>query len=61
MSTPEKKTLAVGLYDMVNDRFSTDFTVFAAGCVLIAVPITILFMIMQRFLVDGLTAGAEKG
>ncbi|AJY76949.1 sugar ABC transporter permease [Paenibacillus beijingensis] len=61
LRTPEKKTLAVGLFDMITDPFSTEFTTFAAGCVLVAVPITVLFILMQRFLVDGLTAGAEKG
>ncbi|NGM82480.1 sugar ABC transporter permease [Paenibacillus sp. 7124] len=61
LSSTETKTLAVGLYDMITTNFSNDFTVFAAGCVLIAIPITLLFMIMQRFLVDGLTAGGEKG
>ncbi|CAM2999916.1 sugar ABC transporter permease [Paenibacillus sediminis] len=61
LRTQEKQTLAVGLYNMVNAAFATQFTIFAAGCVLVALPITILFMFMQRFLVEGLTAGAEKG
>jgi arabinogalactan oligomer / maltooligosaccharide transport system permease protein len=61
LRTKEKMTLAVGLYNMINSQFSTQFTVFAAGCVLVALPITILFMIFQRFLVEGLTAGADKG
>lgn len=61
LRSPEKLTLAVGLFDMINNKFATEFTVFAAGCVMIALPITILFMIMQRYLVEGLTAGAEKG
>ncbi|NGM83218.1 sugar ABC transporter permease [Paenibacillus sp. 7124] len=61
LRSPEKKTLAVGLFDMIGDRFSTEFTTFAAGCVLAAVPVTILFILMQRFLVEGLTAGADKG
>ncbi|MDU5140948.1 MAG: sugar ABC transporter permease [Paenibacillus dendritiformis] len=61
LRTKEKQTLAVGLYSMVSDQFATQFTVFAAGCVLVALPITILFMSMQRFLVEGLTAGADKG
>lgn len=61
LSSSEKKTLAVGLYDMIHDSFATDFTMFAAGCVLVAVPVTVLFIVMQRFLVDGLTAGGEKG
>ncbi|UHA75938.1 sugar ABC transporter permease [Paenibacillus sp. 481] len=61
LRTKEKLTLAVGLYSMVGDQFATQFTVFAAGCVLVALPITVLFMAFQRFLVEGLTAGAEKG
>jgi arabinogalactan oligomer / maltooligosaccharide transport system permease protein len=61
LRTKEQQTLAVGLYNMVNTQFSTQFTIFAAGCVLVALPITIVFMCFQRFLVEGLTAGAEKG
>ena len=40
---------------------NTNFTLFAAGAVLISVPIMILFGFLQRLLVDGLTAGASKG
>lgn len=57
----ENWTLAVGLYELVNSYSSTEFTLFAAGSVLVAVPITLLYMFLQRFLVDGLTAGATKG
>ncbi|WP_172195721.1 sugar ABC transporter permease [Saccharibacillus qingshengii] len=57
----ENWTLAVGLYEMVNTYSSTEFTLFAAGSVLVAIPITILYMFLQRFLVQGLTAGATKG
>jgi arabinogalactan oligomer/maltooligosaccharide transport system permease protein len=34
---------------------------FTAGCVLIAIPITILFILMQRFYVEGVTSGSVKG
>ncbi|MFC0216043.1 sugar ABC transporter permease [Paenibacillus chartarius] len=61
LRTGDKTTLAIGLYDMVNQFNSTDFTVFAAGAVLLAVPIVVLFIWLQRFLIDGLTAGAAKG
>lgn len=57
----EQWTLAVGLFDLVNSYASTAFTLFAAGAVLVAIPITILFAFTQRFLVDGLTSGASKG
>ncbi|TVX89392.1 sugar ABC transporter permease [Paenibacillus agilis] len=61
LRTKENWTLAVGLWDMVANNSSSSFTMFAAGSVLIAVPITLLFLFLQRFLVEGLTAGASKG
>lgn len=57
----DKWTVAVGLYDMVNSYQNAYFTLFAAGACLIAVPITLFFIFLQRFFVDGLTAGASKG
>ncbi|MBW8349937.1 sugar ABC transporter permease [Bacillus sp. IITD106] len=61
LRTSEKKTLAIGLFEMVTGRGNTEFTTFAAGAVLVAVPITILFFIFQDHLVEGLKAGANKG
>ncbi|WP_028544022.1 sugar ABC transporter permease [Paenibacillus taiwanensis] len=60
LRTKEKWTLAIGLWDMVNNA-SSNFTMFAAGAVLIAIPIALLYLFLQRFLVEGLTAGASKG
>ncbi|HZG75934.1 MAG TPA: sugar ABC transporter permease [Paenibacillus sp.] len=54
-------TLAVGLVEMVDTYTSTEFTLFAAGSVLAAIPVTVLFMALQKLLVEGLTAGATKG
>jgi len=54
-------TLAVGLVEMVDSYTSTEFTLFAAGSVLAAIPVTALFMALQKLLVEGLTAGATKG
>ncbi|MNO19936.1 Maltose transport system permease protein MalG [compost metagenome] len=61
LRTEEKRTLAVGLFRMVNQSNSTEFTQFAAGAVLVALPVTLLFIFLQRFLIEGLTAGATKG
>lgn len=61
LRSKEKWTLAVGMWDMVSSNQNSNFTLFAAGAVLIALPITILFMFLQRLLVDGLTSGASKG
>lgn len=61
LSGDANKTLAVGLYSMISGKENSNFTMFAAGAVLIAVPITILFLIFQKYLVQGIAAGANKG
>ncbi|EPD54329.1 hypothetical protein HMPREF1210_00315 [Paenisporosarcina sp. HGH0030] len=57
----QKFTLAVGLYEMVAKQFGNEFTKFAAGAVLVAIPIAILFLMFQKYFVSGLTAGGTKG
>lgn len=58
----ENFTVALGLYQMLEpEHVSEYFTTFCAGAVLIAIPITILFIVMQRFYVAGVTGGAVKG
>lgn len=54
-------TVAVGLYSMISGKENSNFTMFAAGAILLAVPITILFLIFQKYLVQGIAAGANKG
>ena len=61
LRTPENYTLAVGLYEMVAKKFGNEFTTFAAGSVLIAIPISILFLSLQKYFISGLTAGGTKG
>lgn len=55
-------TVAVGLYRMLEKSLiNTYFTQFCCGGVLVSIPISILFMIMQKFYVQGVTNGAVKG
>lgn len=54
------KTVAVGLYSMIATDQNANFTAFAAGAVLVAVPITILYLLFQKFLVVGISSGASK-
>ena len=61
LSGEKTRTLAVGLFKMIDGKENSYFTTFAAGAVLIAVPITILFMVFQKYLVQGVAAGASKG
>lgn len=60
-SKEESKTLAVGLFSMIQGQEQSNFTMFAAGSVLVAVPITIVFFFTQNYLVQGISAGANKG
>ena len=57
-----KYTVAIGLYKMLDQSLiNSYFTQFCAGGVLVSIPISILFMIMQKFYVEGITGGAVKG
>ncbi|MGB6127778.1 MAG: sugar ABC transporter permease [Psychrilyobacter sp.] len=61
LRSAEKKTLAVGIFEWISSRANDNFTQFAAASILIAVPIAILFMYLQKHIVAGLSAGATKG
>ncbi len=61
LSSDKSQTLAIGLYSMITGKENTNFTLFASGAILIAVPIAILFLIFQKYLVQGISAGANKG
>jgi arabinogalactan oligomer/maltooligosaccharide transport system permease protein len=61
LRSPENFTLALGLFNFVNDQFSNNFTRFAAGAILIAVPIATVYLFLQKYLISGLSAGATKG
>ena len=57
----DQYTIAIGLWRMLEKEYIDSwYTSFAAGAVLISVPIAALFLYMQRYYVDGLS-GAVKG
>jgi arabinogalactan oligomer/maltooligosaccharide transport system permease protein len=56
------KTLSVGLWGLVAaEQRNTNFGVFCAGTLLTAIPTVLVFQVLQRYIVEGLTAGAVKG
>lgn len=61
LTDPQSQTLAVGLYSFVSNQFSQRWGIFAAGSVLGALPVVLLFQFLQRYIVGGLTAGSVKG
>ena len=60
--TSSGMNVAVGLYRWLNkDQIANCYTMFCAGGVLVAIPVTVLFMCLQKYYVEGVTGGAVKG
>ena len=60
--TSSGMNVAVGMWnwltpDMINQRY----TMFCAGGVIVAIPVAVLFMCLQKYYVEGVTGGAVKG
>lgn len=60
LSDKAQRTLASGLYLFVG-TYSVDYTVMCAGVILVATPIIIAYIFLQRYIISGMSAGAIKG
>ena len=59
---PIGMNVAVGLYSWLTpDQINKSYTMFCAGGVLVALPVTLLFLFLQKYYVEGVTGGAVKG
>jgi arabinogalactan oligomer / maltooligosaccharide transport system permease protein len=54
-------TLPVGLYGFIGQEYGQRWGPFAAGSLMAIVPVVVLFFVLQKWIVNGLTAGAVKG
>ena len=55
-------TIAIGLFNMLNKSLINKyFSIFCAGGVIVSIPISALFVLMQKFYVEGVTGGSVKG
>lgn len=61
LRNPEYYTLPIGLYKLVTDKMGASYTTFAAGAILISIPVALVFLLLQKHFVSGLTAGGTKG
>lgn len=60
--TSDGMNVAVGLWGWLEKTLiNTNYTMFCAGGVVVAVPVTILFLLLQKYYVEGVTGGAVKG
>lgn len=57
----ETRTVAVGLQQFIGGQYSQNWGPFAAGSILASIPIVIIFLSLQKYIVSGLTAGSVKG
>ncbi|BBP93373.1 hypothetical protein BsIDN1_69910 [Bacillus safensis] len=46
--SPEMYTLPIGLYNLVSDKMGASYTTFAAGALLIAIPVALLFLVLKK-------------
>ena len=60
LHTPLTKTLPVGLYNLASD-INVPWGQFAAGAMMVSIPVLILFLYLQTYLESGLTVGGVKG
>ncbi|MFN8528798.1 MAG: sugar ABC transporter permease [Anaerolineae bacterium] len=61
LKSADNLTVMVGLQLFQTDRFDQDFGVITAGAVLAAIPIILIYIPLQKYVIDGLTAGSVKG
>lgn len=61
LNSNSKYTLAVGLHLFISDMYANRWGVFSAAALLGALPIVVLFMLVQKYIVHGLISGAVKG
>lgn len=61
LKSSDKLTIMVGLYLFQSAEYAQNWGVFTAGAVVAAVPVIVLYMALQDYVINGLTAGSIKG
>jgi arabinogalactan oligomer/maltooligosaccharide transport system permease protein len=61
LQTTKNFSLAVGMQQLISGQYDQTWGPFAAGALMVAIPVAALFLFLQRWIVGGLTAGSVKG
>jgi arabinogalactan oligomer/maltooligosaccharide transport system permease protein len=61
LQTTDKFTIGVGMQSYIDQQYSEHWGPFAAGVLLTSIPVVLLFIVLQRYIVGGLTQGSVKG
>lgn len=61
LKSSNQLTVMVGLMLFQTDRFDQDFGMITAGAVLAAIPVIMIYIPLQKYVIEGLTAGSVKG
>jgi arabinogalactan oligomer/maltooligosaccharide transport system permease protein len=61
LQTTKHFTLPVGMQGLISGQYDKTWGPFAAGALLAALPASLLFLFLQKWIVGGLTAGSVKG
>ncbi len=61
LKSSDKLTVMVGLLLFQTDRFDQDWGIITAGAVMAALPIVLIYLPLQKYVIGGLTAGSVKG
>jgi sn-glycerol 3-phosphate transport system permease protein len=60
-NTKEMRVLPIGIYWLMVEEGTIDWGVVMAGTIFVVLPVLIVFLYAQRYIVDGIAAGAVKG
>jgi arabinogalactan oligomer / maltooligosaccharide transport system permease protein len=61
LQTTNRFTLGVGMQSFIDQKYAEHWGPFAAGVLIAAIPVVLLFVFLQRYIVSGLTQGSVKG
>jgi arabinogalactan oligomer/maltooligosaccharide transport system permease protein len=61
LQTTDKFTIGVGMQSYIDQKYAEHWGPFAAGVLLTSIPVVLLFIFLQRYIIGGLTQGSVKG